>query len=177
MSPLVAETAESNRLVLATAARLTVEPGATPVGGNGPVASGKPKNCPGAISGATIAAAASLPTEKPATSGSPNAHWTSSVIGTVPWAATASTFVFVGTSQFGCAASDSGNGTLFTSVPSSSCGTRPFRRASAKKSFWMLPVLATVMVAVTGTPAGSTVLGEFGIPLLVTVGAVNETAP
>src|ERR1700722_7272250 len=39
----------------------------------------------------------------------------------------------------------------------------------------MLPVLVTVMVAVTGCPAGSTVLGEFGIPLLVTDGAVNET--
>ena len=38
-----------------------------------------------------------------------------------------------------------------------SCGTRPFSRASAKKSFLMLPVLVTVMVAVTGCPAGSTV--------------------
>ena len=41
----------------------------------------------------------------------------------------------------------------------------------------MLPVLVTVMVAVTGWPAGSTVLGEFGIPLLVTDGAVKEMFP
>ena len=41
----------------------------------------------------------------------------------------------------------------------------------------MLPVLVTVMVAVTGFPAGSTVLGECGIPLLVTDGAANEIEP
>src|SRR5436305_11855839 len=41
----------------------------------------------------------------------------------------------------------------------------------------MLPVFFTVMVAVTGCAAGSTVLDEFGLPLLPTDGAVNETFP
>src|SRR5260370_41467497 len=41
----------------------------------------------------------------------------------------------------------------------------------------MLPVLVTVMVALTGWPAGSTVPGEFGSPLLVTAGGVNEIVP
>src|SRR5262252_454985 len=41
----------------------------------------------------------------------------------------------------------------------------------------MLPVLVAVMVAVTGFPAGSTVLDEFGIPLLLTGGAAKETVP
>src|SRR6516165_12660385 len=88
-----------------------------------------------------------------------------------------SAFVPGGTSQFGWANNDSGSGTLFTSLPSSSCGTCPFSRASAKKSFLLFPVLVTEMVAVTGCPAGSTVLGEFGIPLLLTDGAANEIEP
>jgi hypothetical protein len=99
------------------------------------------------------------------------------VIGTVPWAVTVKASVPGGTSQFGWAASESGSGTLFTSEPSSSCGTRPSSRASAKKSFLMLPVLVTVMVAVTGWPAFSAVLGESGRPLLVICGAANEIAP
>ncbi len=41
----------------------------------------------------------------------------------------------------------------------------------------MLPVLVTVIVAVAGWPAGSTVPGEFGSPLLVTAGGVNEIVP
>src|SRR5207344_1087583 len=118
-----------------------------------------------------------LPNEVPSTSGSPNCCEISIVIGTVPWAATASALVLVGTSQLGTTNIDSGSGTVFTSLPSSSCGTAPFRRASAKKSFLMLPVLVTVMVAVTGWPAGSTVLAEFGIPLLLTDGAANEMDP
>lgn len=85
--------------------------------------------------------------------------------------------MLVGTSQSGWAVSDSGSGTLFTSEPSSSCGTLPFSRGSAKKSLLMLPVLVTLMVAVTGWSAGSTVPAEFGIPVAVTDGAVNESAP
>ena len=73
-----------------------------------------------------------LPNETPGTSGSPNAQDTSMVIGTVPCAATVSALVLVGTSQFGWADSDSGSGTLFTSLPSSSCGTLPASRGSAK---------------------------------------------
>jgi hypothetical protein len=86
------------------------------------------------------------------------------VTGTVPLAATVRAFVPGGTSQFGCAESDSGSATWFTSLPSSSCRTRPLRRASAKKSFAELPVLVTVMVAVTGWPARSTLLAELGMP-------------
>src|SRR5262249_41623052 len=173
-SPLLADTAESNGLVLATAARFTV-----PLVGevNGPVASGRPKKNAGAISGAVRTATELLPNEAPSTSGSPYSHWTSMVIGTVPCAAAARASVLVGTSQFGWARRDSGSVTLFTSAPSSSCGTRPFSRASAKKSFLILPVLVIVIVAVTGCPAGSTVLGEFGIPLLPTEGAANEIEP
>src|SRR5215469_9407230 len=100
------------------------------------------------------------------------------VIGTVPWAATASWSVLVGTSHCGGGSDgDSGNGTSFVLKPSNSCGTLPFSRTSAKKSFLMLPVLVIVMVVVTGCPAGSTVLGEFGMPLLLTAGAANETDP
>jgi hypothetical protein len=55
------------------------------------------------------------------------------VIGTVPWAATASAFVLVGISQLGWARSDSGSVTLFTSDPSRGHGTLPFSRGSAKK--------------------------------------------
>ena len=128
-SPDVEVTAESNGLVLATAARFTV-PVVAAV--NGPVASGRPKKKPGATSGAARAAAELLPNETPRKSGSPKAHWTSMVIGTVPWAATASALVLVGTSQSGWAHSDSGSGTLFTSLPSSCCGTLPFSRGSAK---------------------------------------------
>jgi hypothetical protein len=54
------------------------------------------------------------------------------VIGTVPCAVTVSALVLVGTSQFGWADSDSGNATLFTSLPSSCCRTLPFSRGSAK---------------------------------------------
>src|SRR5690348_8679594 len=173
-SPLLAVTAESNGLVLATAARFTV----AVVGAvNGPVASGMPKKNPGATSGAANAAAELLPNETPRKSGSPKAQETSMVIGAVACAATASRLVLVGISQFGWANSDSGSVTLFTSLPSRSCGTLPLSRASAKKSFLLLPVLVTVMVAVTGCPAGSTVLGEFGIPLLLTDGAPNEIEP
>src|SRR5581483_2844225 len=80
-SPEVEVMAESNGLVFATAARLTV-----PVvpAGNGPVASGRAKKKPGATSGATTAAAESLPTDIPRAFGSPKAHWTTIVIGTVP---------------------------------------------------------------------------------------------
>ena len=74
--------------------------------------------------------------------------------------------MFVGTSQFGCANSDSGSPTLFVSSPSSSTCDRPFSRGSAKKSLLTLPVFVTRIVAVTGLPAGSIVLGEFGMPLL-----------
>src|SRR6516164_2828597 len=173
-SPLLADTAESNGLVSATAARFTV----AVVGVvNGPVASGMPKKNPGATCGAASAATELLPNETPRKSGSPKAQEASMTIGAVAWAATASASVLVGTSQFGWANSDSGSGTLFTSLPSNSCGTRPFSRASAKKSFLLLPVLVTVMVAVTGCPAGSTVLGEFGIPLLLTDGAANPIEP
>src|SRR5690348_6392986 len=129
MSPDVEVTAESNGLVLATAARFTV-----PVVGavNGPVASGRAKKNPGATSGAAKAAAELLPNETPRKSGSPNAHETSMVIGAVPCAATASALVLVGTSQLGWAFSDSGSATLFTSLPSSCCRTFPFSRGSAK---------------------------------------------
>ena len=74
-------TAESNGLVFATAARFTV-----PLVGavNGPVASGRAKKNPGATSGAARAAAELLPNETPRKSGSPKAHETSMVIGTVP---------------------------------------------------------------------------------------------
>src|SRR5262249_1158979 len=125
--------------------------------GKGPVASGRPKKNPGASSGAARLAVELLPDETPSTSGSPNSQETSMVIGTVPRAATVSALVLVGTSQFGWAFSDSGSVTLFTPDPSSSCGTRPSRRASAKKSFLMLPVLVMVMVAVTGFPGASRV--------------------
>ena len=74
-------TAESNGLVLATAARLTVP--VVPVV-NGPVASGRAKKNPGATSGAARAATELLPNDTPSTSGSPKAHETSIVIGTVP---------------------------------------------------------------------------------------------
>ena len=97
-SPELADTAESNGLVLATAARFTV-----PVvgAGNGPVGPGRPRNNPGASCGATTAATALWPEETPSTSGSPFLAWTSSVTGTVPWAATVSRLVLVGTSQLG----------------------------------------------------------------------------
>src|SRR5215469_12341416 len=110
MSPDVEVTAESNGLVLATAARFTVP--VVPVV-NGPVASGMPKKNPGAISGAASTAAESLPDEAPSTRGSPKRHAASMVIGTVPCAATASALVLVGTSQWGWADSDSGSVTLF----------------------------------------------------------------
>src|SRR5262252_2192805 len=173
-SPLLADTAESNGLVLATAARFTV-----PLVGevNGPVASGMPKKKVGATSGAATVATELLPNETPSTSGLPKFDSVSRVIGTVPCAATSSWLVPGGTSQFGWAVRDSGSGTLFTSLPSSSWGTWPSRRASAKKSFLLLPELVMVMVAVTGWPAGSTVLGEFGTPLLLTDGAANEIEP
>src|SRR5580700_6535564 len=98
MSPLLAVTAESNGLVLATAARFTVP--VVPVV-NGPVASGNATSNPGASSGSVRTAAELLPNETPSTSGSPNCCSTSMVIGTVPWAATASALVLVGTSQLG----------------------------------------------------------------------------
>src|SRR5580704_4379146 len=80
-SPEVEVTAESNGLVFATAARLTV-PVVPEV--NGPVASGRAKKNPGATSGAARAATELLPDDTPSTSGSPKAHETSIVIGTVP---------------------------------------------------------------------------------------------
>src|SRR5690242_16354080 len=110
MSPLLAVTAESNGLVLATAARFTVP--VVPVV-NGPVASGRAKKRPGATSGAAKATTELLPNDMPRKSGSPNAQDTSIVIGTVPWAATASALVLVGISQLGWANSDSGNVTPF----------------------------------------------------------------
>ncbi len=85
--------------------------------------------------------------------------------------------MFVGTSQLGWAFRDRGSPTLFASEPSNSNFARPLRRASAKKSVLMLPVFVTLMVAVTGFPAGSTVLGEFGMPLLDIGGPANEIAP
>src|SRR5581483_8376429 len=146
-SPLLADTAGSNRLVLAAAARCTV-PVVAAV--NGPVASGKATSKPGASSGAASDATALSPDEVPSTSGSPNWLEMSIVIGTVAWAATVSRLVLVGTSQLGTTETDSGSGTLFTSAPSSCCCTRPCSRASAKKSFRLFPVLRMVMVAVTG---------------------------
>src|SRR5581483_1556147 len=41
----------------------------------------------------------------------------------------------------------------------------------------MLPLFVTEIVAVTGWPAFSAVNGEFGSPLAVTAGALNETVP
>src|SRR5215470_19090325 len=172
-SPLLADTSWSNGLVSATAARFTFALFPTPPGPNGPVASGRPKKKPGATSGAERLAVELLPDEAPSTSGSPKSQETSMVIGTVPRAATVSALVLVGTSQFGWAFSDSGSATLFTPDPSSSCGTRPSRRASAKKSFLMLPVFVMVMVAVTGFPGASTVPAEFGMPLVLTDGGAN----
>ena len=84
------------------------------------------------------------------------------VIGTVPLAATVRALVSGGTSQFGWADSDSGSATWFTSLPSSSCRTRRSSRASAKKSFAELPVLVTVMVAVTGWPRAAPWSGSSG---------------
>src|SRR5580704_2166081 len=95
-SPDVEVTAESNGLVLATAARFTVP--VVPVV-NGPVASGLATQKVGATSGAASAATELLPNEMPSTSGSPNCCWTSMVIGTVPWAATIRALVLVGISQ------------------------------------------------------------------------------
>src|SRR5882724_6533756 len=152
-SPLLAEAPGSNGKVLATAARLTVEPGATPLGGNGPVGSGRPKKKPGATSGSVRVATEVLPDDMPSRSGSPFRAWMSMVTGTVPWAATVRLLVPVGTSQLGWADSGRGSGTSLTSEPRSCSGVRWLSRASAKKSFLTVPVLVTLMVAVTGCPA------------------------
>src|SRR5262249_41455418 len=177
MSPLLADTSGSNGLVLATAARFTFALFPRPAGPNGPVPSGRPKKNPGASSGAARLAVEVLPDETPSTSGSPKSQETSMVIGTVPRAATVGAAVVVGGSQFGWASSDSGSAPLCTPDTSSSSGTRRSRRASAKISFLMLPVFVMVMVAVTGFPGASTVPAEFGMPLVLTDGAANETDP
>src|SRR5215469_2234578 len=175
-SPVLDVTAESNSCVTTSAATLALAGGA-PVSGNGPCSSGIAAQMPGVTCGAVSMATDAVPpfSATPSGVGCPKFGWMSMTIGTVAWAATISWPVWVGTANSGTEVR--GSGTLLAFKPSN--GSTPCRssRGSTKKNSLATPVFVTWRVAVTGWPAGSTVLAECGTPPAVTCGAVNVMEP